>query len=173
MKPIVTEDDKKLVKHLSKKSKIKKPIHIYYNRKNKDGKSNYLYGEYYSRKNKKNVVYRSSYELKFFHALEENPAVVSYEVENIKIPYIDVDGKRKKYIPDVIVLYKSGAIDVCEVKPKAMLEDETVKRKATACKDYFQSLAVHSKVDCKYKFITEDDLFSNSTEYTLFVNKHK
>lgn len=168
MKPIVTEEDKRLVGYLSKKSKTKK-IHVYYNRKSKTGKSNYLTGKHFSEKNKKEFTYRSSYELKFFFMLDLDNKVQSYEVESLKIPYIDNDGSKRNYIPDVIVLYKTGRIEVCEVKPNAMLDDITVKIKAQACKSYFNSLFKGSDIKYSYRFVTETDLFENSSEYALFL----
>lgn len=168
MKPIVTEEDKRLVGYLSKKSKTKK-VHVYFNRKKANGKSNYLTGKHYSPKNKKEFTYRSSYELKFFFMLDSNPKVESYEVESLKIPYRDVDGASKNYIPDVIVLYKTGHLEVCEVKPNAMLDNITVKIKAAACKSYFNSLFKDRDIKHSYRFITEDDLFENATDYAMFL----
>ena len=102
MKPAVTRDEKVLVKHLSKKSKMKgKGTHVYFNRKNADGSSRYLTGKFYSNKNAKHVTYRSSYELRYFHLLELDPKVKSYEVESVKIPYICPEKKYKKYIQKI------------------------------------------------------------------------
>lgn len=168
MKPIVTETDKRLVGHLAKKNKNKK-VHVYFNKKRADGKSNYLTGSYFSSKNNKEFVYRSSYELKFFSMLDLDTTVESYEVESLKIPYVDEYGKSRNYIPDVIVLYKTGRIEVCEVKPKDMLENNTVQRKAKACLSYFNKLFVGSDLDYSYRFVTEKDLFENNTAYALFL----
>ena len=147
-------------------------VHVYYNRGSKKG-GGYLTGRYYSGKNKKHVTYRSSYELRFFQMLEEDADVVSYEVETIKIPYKDFDNKYKNYIPDVMVLRQNGNIEVCEIKPKAMLENGVVKRKAQACKSFFNKLLGKSKISYEYKFITEDELFSSSMEYNNFIDSNK
>lgn len=171
MKPIVTEEDKRLVGYLTKKKKTKK-VHVYFNKKRANGKSNYLTGKHYSPKNKKEFTYRSSYELKFFFMLDLNPKVKSYEVESLKIPYRDEHGASRNYIPDVIVLYKTGRLEVCEVKPNAMLDNITVKLKAEACKNYFKSLFKDSDINYSYRFITEDDLFTNPTEYALFLKEN-
>lgn len=168
MKPIVTEDDKRLVGHLAKKNKHKK-INVYFNRKSKTGKTKYLTGKHYSEKNKKEFTYRSSYELKFFFMLDLDSKVKSYEVETLKIPYRDYNGTNRNYVPDVIVLYKTGRIEVCEVKPNAMLDDATVKLKAKACEDYFKLLFKDSSIKYSYRFVTETDLFENSSDYALFL----
>lgn len=169
MKPIVTEQDKRLVGYLAKKSKHK---NIYFNRKSKTGKTKYLTGKYYSEKNQKEFTYRSSYELKFFFILELDTKVKSYEVESLKIPYKDSEGNNRNYIPDVIVLYKTGRIEVCEVKPNAMLDDITVKLKAKACNTYFNSLFKDNRIKYSYRFVTETDLFENSTDYALFLKEN-
>lgn len=170
MRPAVTRDEKVLVKHLSKKSKLKgKGTQVYFNRKNADGSSRYLTGRFHSKKNNKSVTYRSSYELKFFQLLELDTSVQSYEVETIKIPYICPEKKYKKYIPDVIILYTNGDMEVCEVKPKAMLDNVVVKLKAQACRVYFYNLLKKSDINFRYRFVTEADLFKDSKEYLDFV----
>ena len=173
MKPVVTQEDKKLVGHLVKKKKqAGKHVHVYYNRKTNNGKSTYLNGKYYSNKNKKYVTYRSSYELRFFHMLEEDDTVSKYEVESVKIPYKDLDGTYRNYIPDAIVSYVDGKIRIYEIKPEAMLDNLIVKRKAQACKTYFKKLFEGLDMDCKYEFITEKNLFKTTVEYSLFIKKH-
>ena len=171
MKPIVTEEDKRLVGYLSKKKNTPSKVHVYYNRGAKKG-GGYLTGKFYSNKNKKNVTYRSSYELRYFHMLEEDKDVISYEVETMKIPYKDFDGAYRNYIPDVIVLKKDGSIEVCEIKPEAMLDNGIVKKKAQACQSYFHKLLGNSSIKYSYNFITEKVLFQNPNDYTEFLIKH-
>lgn len=161
MKPIVTEEDKRLVRYLKKK----KGTHVYYNRK-----GGYLTGKFYSKKNKKTITYRSSYELRYFQMLEEDLSVVSYESETMAIPYKDVDGRYKNYIPDLMVLKTDGSIEVCEIKPEAMLDNGTVKRKAQACRSYFKKL-LGEEFDHSYRFITEKILFESPAEYTEFLSR--
>lgn len=173
MKPIVTEEDKRLVGYLKKKKGPSNPsrVHVYYNRGAKKG-GGYLTGKFYSNKNKKTYTYRSSYELRYFQMLEEDTTVVSYESETMKIPYKDFDGKYKNYIPDLMVLRSDGSIEVCEIKPEAMLDNGIVKRKAQACQSYFYKLLGKSDIKYAYKFITEKALFKDNLEYTEFLSKH-
>lgn len=167
MKPIVTEEDKRLVNYLKKK----KGTHVYYNRGARKG-GGYLKGRYYSEKNKRYITYRSSYELRFFHLLEEDDKVISYEVETVKIPYKDFDGKYKNYIPDVMFVDTKGNITVCEIKPEAMLDNGVVKRKAQACQFYFKQLLKDSEFSYQYRFVTEKELFSDSSDYNRFLIQH-
>lgn len=171
MRPPVTRDEKILVKHLSKKTKTKRTS-VYFNKKKADGSSRYLTGTYFSKKNNREVTYRSSYELRYYHLLELNPDVVSYEVESIKIPYICPENTRRNYIPDVIVMYKTGNIEICEIKPKIMLRDPIVMRKAKACGMYFYNLLKDSDIKYQYRFIVEEDLFKDTQEYKAFLKQY-
>lgn len=172
MNSVVSQEDRKLIGHLVKKKKqAGKYTHVYYNKKDSNNNLKYVTGEFYSAKNKSHMTYRSSYELKFFHELEANTDVERYASECFTLPYINISGVRKTYVPDLLVVYKSGNIEICEIKPKAMLVNGDVQRKAAACRQFITSN--FKGVDCQYKFVTEDDLFKNSTEYTNFLKSIK
>lgn len=172
MKPVITQEDKKLVGHLVKKKKrTGKHVHVYYNKK-KNGKSAYLTGKFYSKKNDKYFTYRSSYELRFYHMLENTPSVIMYESEPLKIPYKDTDGKYRNYIPDAIVFCKDGSIKVCEIKPEAMLDNIIVKRKSQACQTFFRKLLGDKGVTYSYEFITEKILFPKQGDYQKFLKEY-
>lgn len=98
--------------------------------------------------------------------LDKDPKVKTYYSEVIDIPYVDSQGKNRKYIPDLIVVYVDGTIEVHEIKPKEMLKDVNVQRKAKACRKFLGESLDQS---VKYKFVTEEDLFASSKEYTEFV----
>lgn len=71
----------------------------------------------------KNIIYRSSWELKFMQWCDRNPSVIEYASEEFCIPYVSpIDGKVHRYFPDFIIKIKeqSGAIKkyIIEVKPK-------------------------------------------------------
>lgn len=133
----------------------------------------YLLGSFFSKKNNQEMTYRSSYELKFFFLLEQDPSVLSYLSEPIEIPYREFRKGWRNYIPDVIVLRDTGVMEVCEIKPEAMLDDQLVKIKAKACKCFFYKVAQERGIDCEYKFITESSLFKNRAEYLTFVREHE
>lgn len=168
-KPITSEEDRKLVGYLSKKSKTKR-VNVYFNKKTKTG-SKYFNGKFYSKKNKATFTFRSSYELKMFLELEANKKVDSYASETMNVPYVDSTGQKRTYIPDLLVLYTSGAMEVLEIKPKTMLKDLDVQRKAAACRHYLTKYFADEKI--RYKFITEKDLFKTPKEYTEFLKTHK
>ncbi len=167
---IRSEEDKRLVNSLKKKSK-KKKINVYFNKKDTKGKTKYISGNFYSEKNKSNYPYKSSYELAYLTKLEEDKQVVKYLYEPFQIPYIDFYKKQRNYLPDFMVLYASGKILITEIKPEAMLQDYDVKAKATAAKKFIEQ--TYPELDIEYQFITEKKLFKNITEYTKFIRGAK
>lgn len=72
--------------------------------------------------NSKNIIYRSSWELKAMKYFDVNPNIISWASEELIIPYLSpVDKKIHRYFPDFIVEIrkKSGEreVYVLEVKP--------------------------------------------------------
>lgn len=69
------------------------------------------------------IRYMSSWELRLFQFLDNNPNILRWASEEIAIPYIKpTDGKVHRYFPDCYVEYqnKYGQIvkEILEVKPK-------------------------------------------------------
>lgn len=162
-------EDKKLLGHIKKKSK-KKKINVFFNKK-VDGKARYVSGKYYSNKMKESFIYRSSYELAYLEKLELDKSVIKYMYEPFEVSYIDFYKKSRKYIPDFLVLYEDGSIQISEIKPEAMLQDYDVKAKAKAVMDYIDK--EYKGMPISYKFITEKTLFKSNLDYLKFLNKVK
>ena len=83
-----------------------------------------------------NIVYRSSWELKFMGWLDSHSGVMQWGSEELIIPYRSpIDGRVHRYFPDFIIKKKTqdGKIDtvVVEIKPFAQTKPPTVKTKAT------------------------------------------
>lgn len=124
---------------------------------------------YKSVKNRSYMKYRSAYEYAFFEQLESDPNVIKYLSEPIEIKYIDVDLKKRTYIPDVLVLYKDGRMELCEVKPTIMLRDTNVQLKAKAAIRKIKSTGKNMS----FRFVTENDLFKSNKEYLAILDKIK
>ena len=163
-----TEEEQILIKTAMKEKKRRGlgKVNVYFNKKAGSKETTYCSGKHKSPKCEKEMTYRSSYELRHFMNLDTNPKVNMYYSEVIEIPYKDSTGKNRKYIPDIIVVYQDGTIEVHEIKPKEMLKDVNVQIKAKACRKF---LGESLDQPVKYKFITEEDLFSSSKDYTDFV----
>ena len=65
------------------------------------------------------VVYRSSWELKFMRWCDHNKNVLEWGSETTIIPYRSpVDSKLHRYFVDLKVKYKSGKTVLIEIKPE-------------------------------------------------------
>lgn len=68
------------------------------------------------------IVYRSSWELKFFHYCDKSPGILKWASEEIIIPYSFM-GKKHRYFPDVWFQYLSHdgskKEKLIEIKPHA------------------------------------------------------
>jgi hypothetical protein len=163
-----SEEEQILIKTAMKEKKRRGlgKVNVYFNKKAGNKETTYCSGKHISDKSEKEITYRSSYELRHFLNLDKDPKVKTYYSEVIDIPYVDSQGKNRKYIPDLIVVYIDGTIEVHEIKPKEMLKDINVQRKAKACRKFLGESLDQS---VKYKFVTEEDLFASSKEYSDFV----
>lgn len=66
----------------------------------------------------KNIIYRSSYEFKFFRYLDSHPEIETWASEELHIPYVSpVDNRLHKYYPDVLFKTNKGEIFMIEIKP--------------------------------------------------------
>jgi hypothetical protein len=86
--------------------------------------------------NSKNIVYRSSWELKMMMHLDKHPDVIQWASEELVIPYKSpYTGKWHRYFPDFWVKYKNkqGEIvtTVIEVKPAHECKAPKVQKKRT------------------------------------------
>jgi len=125
--------------------------------------------------NPNNIVYRSSWELKFMKWCDLNENVLEYGSEEFFIPYISpVDNRVHRYFPDFIIKVKEQTGEtktyVIEVKPKRQTREpkkpsRTTKRYLNEVKTYAINQAKWKYADewCKdrkieFKVITEDHL---------------
>lgn len=135
------------------------------------GKTKYIQGNFYSNKNKGSYPYKSSYELAYLHLLENDPTVHQYIYEPFSLYYKDVNDKQRSYLPDFMVLYTDGTMEIAEIKPTIMLKDYDVRAKALACELYLKE--TFKDLQIPYKFVTEKDLFASDKEYQDFIKSIK
>jgi len=121
----------------------------------------YRSGKYFSSKAGKDVEYRSLYEYAFYKGMDSDNSVIKYIVEPMKIPYTDSYGLRRNYIPDVLVLYTTGKMELCEIKPSSAKKAINVQLKARAAVAYLKDNAINAK----YRFITEKEIFEKDGDY--------
>ena len=140
----------------------------------------YLQGKYIVRNKKKymgdhnNVVYRSSWELKFLAWCDNNPNVVEFSSEEIVIPYKSpVDGKYHRYFVDCFVKVKDKSGNVksylIEIKPKKQTKEPVIQRRVT--KRYITEVTTWGVNQAKWKAATEYCLDRN-WEFKLITEDH-
>jgi hypothetical protein len=80
-----------------------------------------------------NIVYRSSWELKFFRYCDRDSTVLKWASEEFHIPYLSpVDHRHHRYFPDVYmqVRTKDGMKHlVVEIKPKMQTQPPKLRRR--------------------------------------------
>lgn len=124
-----------------------------------------------------NIIYRSSWELKFMRYCDRNEKILEYSSEEFFIPYFDpTTNKVRRYFPDFIIKVKEENGNVkkylIEVKPKRQTvapKETKGKRKKT----YINEVLTYNKNIAKwkaakewcddhmieFKIITEEELF--------------
>jgi hypothetical protein len=80
------------------------------------------------------IVYRSSWEFRFFRFVDSHPDVIWWQSEEVTIPYLSpIDNKVHRYFPDVIMKKRVGSdkyeIVMIEIKPKKQTRPPDVSKK--------------------------------------------
>lgn len=102
----------------------------------------------------RNVIYRSSWELKLFKWCDMNSKVLRWSSEEVKIPYISpIDGKPHTYYVDVWMEVETtdGKTKryLIEVKPEKYTQPPTQPKRKT--KKYIAEVFEWGKNDAKWK----------------------
>ena len=106
----------------------------------------------------KNIVYRSSWELKIMSSFDKRPDVLSWSSEEMCIPYISpVDGKRHRYFPDFIVKIQTtdGSVKTFMVEVKPEKQSRPPERKKRVTKQYIQEVVTWGVNQAKWKAAIE------------------
>ena len=105
-----------------------------------------------------NIVYRSSWELRVFKYLDDNPNVLEWSSEEYIIPYKSpVDGKFHRYFPDIWA--RMQGVDgrtktyLIEIKPEAQSIEPKVQKKIT--KKYITEVCTYAINQAKWKAARE------------------
>ena len=116
--------------------------------------------------------YRSSWEFTFMSFCDNNPAVINWVSEGVKIPYYNpVSGKQTIYVPDFLVVYVDANqrqhTELVEIKPST----ETTMESARSYRDKIMvaiNMAKWAAADSwarannmRFRVVTEYDIFKN------------
>lgn len=118
-----------------------------------------------------NIIYRSSWELKFLKKLDESPNVMGYVSEEVVIPYFSpVDMKMHRYFVDILVVSNTKQVTLIEIKPWAQTQPpKTSNRKKSTvinetmtymvnCAKWEAAINYCKKKGWAFKIVTEKDL---------------
>jgi hypothetical protein len=145
-----------------------------------NGDSKYNQGKYRPRNPQKyggdvsNIVYRSSYELKFMQYCDLTESVNSWKSEEFWIPYRSpLDGKTHRYFPDFFLKYKDkdGKTRnmVVEVKPaKDLKEPQTNPTRRT--KSWAYSVKMWAINQAKFE-AAKEWCADHNYEFRIFTEK--
>ena len=116
--------------------------------------------------------YRSSWEFTFMSFCDNNPAVIQWVSEGVKIPYFNpVSGKQTVYVPDFLIVYvdanQKQHTELVEIKPST----ETTMESARSYRDKLMvaiNMAKWAAADSwarannmRFRVVTEFDIFKN------------
>jgi hypothetical protein len=119
---------------------------------------------------KGSIKYRSSWELVFMKFCDDNPSVVNWGSEVLRIPYLNpITNKNTIYIPDFIVVYvdknNRQHAEVIEIKP---LKEAVIER-ARSQRDKIMLAINMAKWQAAQAFCANNNLsFRLVTEQQLF-----
>jgi hypothetical protein len=85
--------------------------------------------------------------------MDTNTNVAFYGYETVRIPYYDVENKKRHYVPDFLVNFSDGSRSLIEIKPKQFLDNEKTKLKADAARIYCETNDIQ-----KYEILTGEIL---------------
>lgn len=116
--------------------------------------------------------YRSSWEYTFMSFCDNNPAVLNWVSEGVKIPYFNpVSGKQTIYVPDFLVVYidanQRQHTELVEIKPskEATMESaRSYRDKLMVAMNMAKWAAADSWAranNMRFRVVTEYDIFKN------------
>jgi hypothetical protein len=121
-----------------------------------------------------NIIYRSSWELRFMIWADEKPSVVKWRSEETVIPYMSpVDNKYHRYFVDfqVQIRRKDDSLYtyLIEIKPEAQTRPPVIQRRVT--KKYITEVMTWGKNEAKWKAATEYAK-DRGWEFIILTEKH-
>jgi hypothetical protein len=103
--------------------------------------------------NPNNVVYRSSWELKFFNYCDTKPYILQWSSEEIVIPYKSpIDGRWHRYFPDV---WMKTANDTFLIEIKPFKETREPKKRSRVTQKYLYEVKTWGINSAKWKAAQE------------------
>jgi len=119
------------------------------------------------------VIYRSSWELKFMQYCDSNKSIVKWSSEEIVIPYRSpVDNRVHRYFPDFYVKYRDVKGNyqekVIEIKPAKQVKEPKVQKRRT--KRYVSEVFTYATNKAKWE-AAEDFCKDRRWQFQILTEK--
>ena len=119
------------------------------------------------------VIYRSSWELKFMQYCDTNKSIVKWSSEEIVIPYRSpVDNRVHRYFPDFYVKYRdikgNYQEKVIEIKPAKQVKEPKVQKRRT--KRYVSEVFTYATNKAKWE-AAEDFCKDRRWQFQILTEK--
>ena len=119
------------------------------------------------------VIYRSSWELKFMQYCDTNKSIVKWSSEEIVIPYRSpVDNRVHRYFPDFYVKYRDVRGNyqekVIEIKPAKQVKEPKVQKRRT--KRYVSEVFTYATNKAKWE-AAEDFCKDRRWQFQILTEK--
>ena len=123
--------------------------------------------------NPSEIIYRSSWELKFMNYCDSSKDIINWSSEEIIIPYrCPTDNRVHRYFPDFYIKYKDvkGKLHekVIEVKPAKQVKEPKIQKRKT--KKYLTEVFTYAKNKAKWE-AAEDFCKDRSWEFQILTEK--
>lgn len=105
-----------------------------------------------------NIIWRSTWELRFLKYLDSNPAILEYGSEEVIVPYISpIDGRMHRYYVDFYFKSrdKDGVVKKYLVEVKPLNQTVAPKRPKKITESYVSSVHTYLINQAKWKYAKE------------------
>lgn len=121
-----------------------------------------------------NIIFRSSWELRFMKWVDEKPNVVKWRSEETVVPYISpIDNKIHRYFIDfqVQIRDKDNVLRtyLIEIKPETQTKPPIVQKRVT--KKYLEEVVTWGKNEAKWK-AAKEYAKDRGWEFIILTEKH-
>ena len=119
----------------------------------------------------RNIIYRSSWELRFLQWCDGNENIIEYASEEFSIPYISpLDKRPHRYYPDFLIKVKeaNGSIKKYVIEVKPLRQTQPPKKKSRVTKSYINECKTYELNQAKWKYAREF-CKDNSLEFKIIT----
>lgn len=120
-----------------------------------------------------NIIYRSSWELRFMMYLDDHPDVIQWQSEEFFIPYKSpIDGRWHRYFPDFLIKKrnKEGLTETVLVEIKPLAQTKPPKKQDKVTKRYITEVKTWGVNEAKWKAALE---FCKDRKWTFHIFTEK